>query len=94
QEADVPQRAAQVEDDLLPRRPGKRENVAVALAPLPLGRGEPRDAVQLFEILVGIKVVSEQGVRSPLATLRVRSPLATLRVRLPPNDLLLASSVS
>jgi hypothetical protein len=61
QEADVAERAPEIENRLVGGRPRERKDVALALAPLSLRRRERRDAVELVEILVGVEIVSKQG---------------------------------
>jgi hypothetical protein len=85
QKTHVAESAPEIEHGLFGRGPRERQDVAVALAPLALRSRELRDAVELLEVLVRVEVLSEQGVRSPLAT---------LGARLPRNRLLLASSFS
>jgi hypothetical protein len=64
QEADVPARRAEVQEDRVGRRgpPGEREpeDVAVALAPLALGRREARDPVEPVVVLVRVELGLER----------------------------------
>jgi hypothetical protein len=61
QEADVAERAPEIENRLVGRGPRERKDVAVALAPLSLRRRKRCDTVEPFEILVGVEIVSKQG---------------------------------